>query len=151
MKNRVNCPRNNTPKQSQGRSIILPYSTWNLAELTTAWLARSSYPDNGFTGSINEFRVYNGVLLPADLAADIAAGPDAIPVPGIAMEINRVGDTVRIRWSTNSDPDAVLEFSPARPGASWSTNGIPAPIEVGDQLQVTVPISSSNAFYRLSN
>jgi hypothetical protein len=40
------------------------------------WLARSNWPDAGFTGLFNEFRIYEGVLSPLQVAVNFAAGPE---------------------------------------------------------------------------
>jgi len=41
------------------------------------WLGRAQWGDPMFTGSINEFRVYNEPLSPAQVAANHAGGPDS--------------------------------------------------------------------------
>jgi hypothetical protein len=44
------------------------------------WLGRSSYDaDPGFTGSIDEFRVYDHALTAAEVSAAATAGPDQLP------------------------------------------------------------------------
>jgi hypothetical protein len=44
------------------------------------WIGRSSFDqDSGFTGSIDEFRVYDNALTTDDAAAAFKAGPDALP------------------------------------------------------------------------
>jgi len=45
------------------------------------WLGRSQWPDPFFNGSINEFRIYDRALTPAEVAASFAAGPDGLPEP----------------------------------------------------------------------
>jgi hypothetical protein len=46
------------------------------------WLGRSEFDgDPGFTGSIDEMRVYDQPLSAADIAAAAAAGPDQVPPP----------------------------------------------------------------------
>ncbi|HYG23011.1 MAG TPA: LamG domain-containing protein [Verrucomicrobiae bacterium] len=125
-------------------------ATFDLTALTTAWLARSSYPDVGFTGSITEFRVYNGALLQSQIAANIAAGPDTIVSPGASLSINLVGNSVQIRWPVSGSAGAVLQGTTALgTGANWTTNGIPAPTVVNGQNQVTIPASETSMFYRL--
>jgi len=128
-------------------------STWNLAALTNCWLAKSSYDgDIGYWGSITEFRVYQGVLLPSDIAASIAAGPGTYFVARPALSISLAGSNVQIKWTTNAAPGLKLEGTPVLgAGASWSTNGIPAPTVVGGQSQVTIAITETNTYYRLKN
>ena len=46
------------------------------------WLGRSQWSQDPFyNGSINGFRIYDGALSPADVAASFARGPDAVPEP----------------------------------------------------------------------
>ncbi len=44
------------------------------------WLGRSQWGDNVFVGSVNEFRIYEGALTAAQVAAAYTAGPDTLPV-----------------------------------------------------------------------
>lgn len=56
------------------------------AQYTNFWLGRSNFQkDPFFNGSINELRIYDNALSPADVAASFAAGPDApLPEPSVA-------------------------------------------------------------------
>jgi hypothetical protein len=45
------------------------------------WLGRSQWPDPIFDGFINEFRIHNAALSPAQVAASFARGADVIPEP----------------------------------------------------------------------
>src|SRR5438128_1311309 len=46
---------------------------------TQNYLGKSQYADPYFSGSINEFRIYDTTLTAAQIAASFAAGPDGTP------------------------------------------------------------------------
>ena len=57
----------------------------DLATLPNSWegIGASNWGDAGMTGSVNEFRIWSGELTGAEVAANLAAGPDTvIPEPG---------------------------------------------------------------------
>ena len=57
-------------------------TTWTLAQLgqTDMWLGRSKFaPDNDAQCLFNEVRIWEGALSEAQLAANVLAGPDALP------------------------------------------------------------------------
>jgi len=57
----------------------------DLATLPSNWerIGASNWGDAGMTGSVNEFRIWSGELTGAEVAANLAAGPDTvIPEPG---------------------------------------------------------------------
>jgi len=45
------------------------------------WIGKSNWPDPYFTGDFQEFRIWHGVISPAQIAADIKAGPDEVGTP----------------------------------------------------------------------
>jgi hypothetical protein len=46
------------------------------------WLGRSQWsPDPFFHGTINEIRIYDAALSPAQVAGNFARGPDVVPEP----------------------------------------------------------------------
>jgi hypothetical protein len=52
----------------------------NLGATANNWLGRSQFSANPFfTGSINEFRIYDSALSPEQIAASFRAGPNAVP------------------------------------------------------------------------
>ena len=51
------------------------------------WLGRSQWADLLFDGSYDEFRIYDIPLNSADVAANFAAGPDALPEPSVALQL----------------------------------------------------------------
>ena len=57
----------------------------DLATLPNTWerIGASNWGDAGMNGSVNEFRIWDGELTGAEVAANLAAGPDTvIPEPG---------------------------------------------------------------------
>jgi hypothetical protein len=78
------------------------------------WLGRSQFNDPLFDGRHNEFRIYNRVLSPSELAASYTAGPDAVAV---GPEINSFdandtditqGQSVTLSWSVNGADTLVI-------------------------------------------
>jgi hypothetical protein len=55
----------------------------NLSTMTdnNVWIGRSQWPDPIFDGVINEFRIHDTALLPNQITASFARGPDVIPEP----------------------------------------------------------------------
>lgn len=56
------------------------------------YLGRSQYGDPGLIGSIDEFRIYDGVLSSADIARDFALGPNTlVPEPSSLAAMGGLG------------------------------------------------------------
>lgn len=45
------------------------------------WIGRSQWPDPMLNASVNEFRIYNDVIAPSQIALNTALGPDNLVVP----------------------------------------------------------------------
>jgi hypothetical protein len=62
-------------------AIIFNYSFTpsSLGATGNNYLGKSQYADPYFTGSIDEFRIYNRALSASDIAASYAGGPDGTP------------------------------------------------------------------------
>lgn len=115
------------------------------------WLGRAQWIDPMFNGSFNEFRIYDGVMFDADVAASFAAGPDNLPVASPTLTIALVGSDAVITWPTSAGAGFELERSAILgAGASWSGTGLPAPIVDGSSYKVTVPATNSY-YYRLKD
>ena len=115
---------------------------------TNNWLGRSQYPeDSYFAGRYNEFRIYNGLLQDTDVAADYAAGPDAVGVDYVLHGFTS-SNMLTITWGPSA-ANWSLESSPALgAGAVWSP--VPAaPTFRNGRYSVTVPISGNASFFRL--
>jgi hypothetical protein len=112
------------------------------------WLGHSQFSaDPDFNGSIDEFRVYNGVLSAQSVAANFAAGPDAFGVPQPTMTISKSGNNLTISWT--GDSDFKLESSTTLgAGASWTDTGL-TPVQSNGQNVITITHGGDTSFYRL--
>ena len=56
----------------------------NLSSLPSSWerIGASAWGDANMSGSVNEFRVWDGVMTAAEVAESLAAGPDTLPGSG---------------------------------------------------------------------
>lgn len=112
------------------------------------WLGRSQYAaDSYFGGRYNEFRIYQGLLSDADIAADFAAGPDIVGVDNV-LHVFPATNAISITWGT-SLTNLILQASPSLGAdAGWVSVDAPISIQRGRNL-VTVPMTNAAAFYRL--
>ncbi len=56
-----------------GSNTVMPHSPLRLGPTSQNWIGRSQYPDPYFNGKIDDFRIYQGALTAAELAAIMAA------------------------------------------------------------------------------
>jgi hypothetical protein len=114
------------------------------------WLGRSQFNDPFFLGSFDEFRIWDGAMTPAQVAASFAAGPNAtLGGNGVSLAISSASATeVTLAWPASAT-GYTLESSPALgAGAVWTAvAGAPA-VDAG-QFKLTVPRSGTAAYYRL--
>ena len=128
-----------------------PTSSLPLSSLidTNNWLGRSQYADPFLNGSIDEFRIYSGLLTAAKIRADFAAGPNQLAVVGPLLAASLSGNNLTVSWPTNDSAGFGLESSGALgSGASWLpvTNTVS---QSGLNFQVTVPVGGVEGFFRL--
>jgi hypothetical protein len=74
------------------------------------WLGRSNWTDDAnFDGSFNEFRIYDVALSADQVAANMSAGPDVLPVfEVISLEVDTVTGNVRI--TSNVETPVRLDY-----------------------------------------
>jgi hypothetical protein len=106
-----------------------------------------------FNGSIDEFRIYNGPLTAAQIAADYSLGPNKLAATPVTVPLTvalKSGSLV-ISWPATTPAQVSLMTSPALgTGAVWSpVTGSPA--NVGGNYQMTVPISGAARYFQLRN
>jgi hypothetical protein len=115
------------------------------------WLGRSQWAgDPDFGGTIQEFRIYEGILSPTEIAVSSAAGPDgAPPIPSITVGTNS-GGNLTLTWPSYALRYA-LQARDSLTSGSW-TNVTPfAPVTTNNIRRVTVPLTGSSKYFRLTD
>jgi hypothetical protein len=100
-----------------------------------------------------EFRIYNGALSAADVAASQVLGPTQLLVNSPSLTAAASAGNVVISWPVAGTSSFLLYSSPTLgPNAAW-TQVLITPTVVGLNNQVSVPISSSvkAQFFQLKN
>ena len=116
---------------------------------TNNWLGQSQWwgQDFPFVGRYNEFRIYSGLLSDADVAANYAAGPDAVGVDYV-LHAFPSSNALAITWGPSAT-NRVLQSSPVLgSGAVWNQVSV-LPILHSGRYGVTMSFSNNAAFYRL--
>jgi hypothetical protein len=129
------------------RTAPMPLSAMNGQDVNN-WLGRSQFvADAYWGGKYNEVRLYSGAMTPSQVQASFAAGPDAIAgnAPSLTTQVS--GKNLTISWPASATGYALESSSTLGTGAAWTAVG--GATQVGNNMQVTVPIGNGNAFYRL--
>ncbi|HEX4342880.1 MAG TPA: LamG-like jellyroll fold domain-containing protein, partial [Verrucomicrobiae bacterium] len=101
--------------------------------------------------TINEFRIYNGPLTAGQIAADHALGPDQLIGASTTVKLNvkHTNNNAVVTWPTTSALVNLMSSPALGAGASWTATDMSSLTVMGTNYQVTVPSSSSAAFFRL--
>jgi len=136
---------NGTLETSQSVSAALSAVSTNAAAL-----GRSPWSgDPWLAGAIDEFRIYSGLLLPADIAAAQIVGPNVLLAANVSLTISQSNGTLVFTWPVASS-GFTLESTPTLgSGAAWTAVDV-TPAVVGANNQVVVTPSNSTMFFRLA-
>ena len=113
------------------------------------WLGRSQWQrDPFFKGSFDEFRIWEGVLTPDEIASHYAGGPDQpIVITRPVLHLDASPGNITLWWSTNNTAafhlESTLDF---RSGWIPITNIVTT---VNSRYQVVLPTTASRALFRL--
>jgi arabinan endo-1,5-alpha-L-arabinosidase len=121
-----------------------------LNSVSTAWsfIGRSLFGTNAWlNATIDEFRVYDGRLSPAEMAADNRSGPDLLATP-VSLGVSAAVSNVMLSW-----PSYGIGFTAeSSPGlganASWSPVSA-LPTLSNNQWRLTFPATNRTTFIRL--
>lgn len=109
-----------------------------LIQATSGYLGASLFNDPDVAGSIDEVRVWKGVLSAAQVAATDFAGPSSIPDFNVTLTANLSGGNLILNWSAGTLLEATNVTGP------WSLVGGAAP------PSYSVPVSGAPMkFYRV--
>jgi len=124
-------------------SAVIPLSA--ISDVNV-WLGRSNWPDPYFNGSMDEFRIYSGVLSDAQVAASFAAGPDALLGARPSLTAVRAGSQVQLAWPADA-AGFILETASQINGA-WLPVTNPPEWQNGRAV-VNLPLLENSRFFRL--
>lgn len=114
------------------------------------WLGRSQWQrDPLFSGSYDEFRIWEGVLSDQEIASHFAAGPNEQFVTSRpVINLARTGNGVLLSWPADGTAGFQLESTPSLVHPNWAavTNGVTS---ANGSYSAFVPSSAAAAFYRL--
>ncbi len=120
-----------------------------LSSVSTAWsfLGRSLFASDAWlNGSIDEFRVYDGHLTPAEIRANDQAGPDALALP-VEASLSSAPSALTLSW-----PSWALGYFPQSAinltAGAWSPLGQAANLS-NNQWWLPLAPTNSCTFYRL--
>ena len=106
-----------------------------------------NWPDPGLQGSVDELRIYNGVLEPDDVALTQMLGPNALPGPKLSAAAS--GHNVVLSWPTNAVGYNLTSRGIVSGTGAWSAVTT-TPVVSGANYQVTLPATNSALFFKLS-
>jgi len=115
------------------------------------YLGLSLYAADPFlTGSIDEFRIYDGPLTAAQIRATQALGPNQLigTSMNVSLSASLSGGNLVITWPTASALVDLMSSPTLGSGAAW-TSVAGALTVVGGNYQMTIPSTSSAQFFRL--
>jgi hypothetical protein len=113
------------------------------------WIGYSPYGDPGITGSVDEYRIYQGRLSPEEVMASDALGPNVVlSTTNASLSASAMNGSTVLSWPAANAGFAVQSSGNLSSPGLWTTltNG---PTLVGTQWQLTVTNSGSSQFYRL--
>jgi Bacterial Ig-like domain (group 2) len=120
------------------------------------YIGQSLYTaDPGLLADINEFRIYNGPLTASQIAADYALGPNQLrgtSTGPVSLSVTQSGSNLMFSWPTSSALVTLMSSPTLGPSATWTQVAVPsgALTASGGNYQLTLPMSGSAQFYRLS-
>ena len=117
------------------------------------YLGQSLYGADPFlNASIDEFRIYQGPLTAAEIAADYALGPTQIigTSENVSLAVASAGSgNIVIKWPTTSALVTLMSSPVLGPGAVWTPVSNGTLTVAGGNYQITIPVAGSAQFFRL--
>jgi hypothetical protein len=115
-----------------------------------SYIGRSAYSaDPMMVGAVNEVRVYQGRMTAPQAAASWSLGPN-MTLLDVKLGFQLGPGALTLSWPTNAAAFTLQAAAQAGPGAVWLP--VPgSPQTVGASLQITLPLTNSARFFRLSH
>lgn len=126
-------------------NLVAPASS---AGINSATIGHSPFSDPGINGSVDEFRIYNGLLAPDEITASDLLGPNQTLSTTASLSVTRSSGNVVLSWPlANAGFSVQMSSSLSSPNWVTMTN---VPSLVGNTTwQVSVPVTGGQEFFRL--
>jgi hypothetical protein len=113
------------------------------------WIGFSPYGDPGITGSVDEYRIYQGRLSVEEIQASDVIGPNQVLATNPTLTATSLGgNVVLLSWPVQDAGFAVQTKTNVSQSVPWTI--LPnAPTLAGSQWQMTVTNSNATQFYEL--
>lgn len=129
-----------------GENLNVTITPAALGSTVNNWLGRAQFNDPLFFGQFEEFRIWNGFMLPAQVASSFAAGPSTDPVmPRLTITVQ--GDNFLITWP-DWTPNFLEEATSLSP-ADWQSSSAVVTQENG-LFKAEVSREAGARFFRLA-
>ena len=114
-----------------------------------SYIGKSLYSgDAYFDASLAEFRIYNGVLQPADIATAQLLGPNILLTTNVTLTPVTSGHTLSLTWPVAGSGFTLLSSPTLGTNALWTP--VPAPpATIGTNYQFPISLTNPTLFYRL--
>jgi cytochrome c len=112
------------------------------------WLGRSNWTDPNLNASLDEFRIYGGVLSDSEIAAKFALGPDALFGARPRLEASHVTNNLQLIWPLDSAGYVLQQTTNLQGAVVWRTVPNPPAIQ-GYQYKLLLPVTNQSQFFRL--
>ena len=138
--------------QTYPDTTYCPGSIGGAGGTTDNMLGNDVYGDWQFSGTIYEFRIWNGAMSSSQVLADYVAGPAKLPAISPALSIAQVGNAIVLSWAASTAGFTAQTTTALGAGTAWGAlPGAPTPVLSNETYQLTLPVTNQAAFYRLSN
>ncbi len=137
----------------ENSSITIPMAgVWGFLNKIGADL----WPDGGMQGSVDEFRIYNGVLTPDQIAKDQILGPNALPSStpsGPPLSASYSAGNIVISWPlTGTTGYSLYSSSTIGPSAVWKlVTATQTVVGANNQVSIATGAGGPSQFYVLKN
>lgn len=114
-----------------------------------SYIGRSLYSgDAYFDVSLDEFRIYNGVMQPADIATAQLVGPNVLLATNASLNTLKSGGNLMVSWP-EAGAGLTLASSPSLGASAVWTPVLVTPSVAGANYQLTVTPTNWTMFFRL--
>jgi hypothetical protein len=117
--------------------------------LNAAALGRSPWSnDPWLNAAIDEFRIYAGQLLTADITAAQTVGPDVLLTSNVSLAVSQGNGSLMLNWPVAGSGFTLVSSSTLGANAVWTPVNL-TPSIIGGNNQVPVSMTNATMFFWL--